>query len=58
MVSLTAVALGVSIAATSLLTLHDTIKQVQYGQGFITYLLNQKIEEGAQYALSSLASTL
>lgn len=58
MVSLTTIALGVSVITTSILTFHDTIKQAQYAQGFVSYLLNQNFEQGAQYAIDCVTSTL
>lgn len=58
MVSLTAIALGVSFLTTSLLTFHDTLKQVEHAKGFATFLLTQDIQTNAQYALTCVTTAI
>lgn len=52
MISLTAIALGVSFLSTGILTFHDTIKQADYAAGFVRFLCSQSIQNGAQVALT------
>ncbi len=58
MVSLTAIALGVSVLTTSLLTLHDTLKQADHAQGFIRFLCSQSLPTGAQVALTCVTTAI
>jgi hypothetical protein len=58
MVSITAIALGISVVTTSLLTLHDSLKQIEHGKGFATFLLTQNIQSNAKYALNCITNTI
>lgn len=58
MVSISAVALGISFLTTSLLTIHDTAKQVEHAKGFATFLLTQDLQSNAQYALTCVTTAI
>ena len=58
MVSLTAIALGISVVTTSILTLHDTLKQADHAKGFVTFILTQDMHTNAQTALTCVTSAL
>lgn len=58
MVSLTAVALGISFLTTSFLTFHDTVKQFEHAKGFATFLLTQDIHTNAQYAMTCVTTAI
>jgi hypothetical protein len=58
MVSLSAVALGISFLTTSILTIHDTAKQVSHAKDFATFLLTQDIQSNAQYTLTCVTAAI
>lgn len=58
MVSLTSIAIGVSVITTGILTLHDTLKQVNHARGFATYLITQNMHTNAKYAIDCVKSSI
>lgn len=58
MPTLTAIALGVSIITTGVLTLHDTLRKADHAKGFVTYILTQDMQTNAQTALTCVTSAL
>lgn len=51
MVSLTAIALGVSVITTGIISLQDALKQMGNARGFIGFMLSQNMQTNTEHAI-------
>lgn len=57
-ISISSIALSVSVITTGILTIHDTLRKADHIRGFMRYLLSQNVPTGAQYAITVVTTAL